>query len=151
MAADSSSNFLQVIQTAITPVIMLSGVGALMITLTNRLGRIVDRTRILAGDLRKGLPQQRAHIDSQLAIMWRRAKLMRLAVTYAAVSMLFSCLLVVAVFIDASEQREFGLGLVIIFMISVFSLIAALVAFLRDIWVSLHALDLEVTDARKGP
>src|SRR3954468_4906495 len=48
---DPENQFLSVIQIAITPVILISGIGALMLTLTNRLGRIVDRTRALAGQM----------------------------------------------------------------------------------------------------
>ena len=69
--------------------------------------------------------------------------------TPANVSMLLSCLLVVVVFIDASIQREFGIELVVTFLASVLCLIIALVNFLRDIWVSLHALRLEVDRARR--
>jgi hypothetical protein len=50
-AVAPNSSFLPIIQLAITPVILLSGVGALMLTLTNRMGRVVDRTRALAGQL----------------------------------------------------------------------------------------------------
>jgi hypothetical protein len=52
------SSFLPVIQLAITPVILLSGVGGLMITLTNRMARVVDRTRILAGQVRQAASQE---------------------------------------------------------------------------------------------
>ena len=45
---DSLSSLLPIIQLAITPVILISGMGALMITLTNRMARIVDRTRVVA-------------------------------------------------------------------------------------------------------
>ncbi len=91
--------------------------------------------------------EDRAHFESQLKILWGRAKLIRHAVTFAGVSMLLSCLLVVVIFIDASIQREFGVELVVTFLASVLCLIAALVNFLRDIWVSLHALRLEVERA----
>lgn len=142
------STFLPVIQLAITPVILISGVGALMLTLTNRLGRIVDRTRSLAGLMRQALGDERLHLDGQLEILFRRAQLVRLAVTFAALSMLLSCVLVLVIFIDASVQREFGVELVVIFIASVLCLISALVAFLRDIWLSLEALSLEVKKAR---
>ncbi len=65
--------FLPVIQLAITPVILLSGVGALMLTLTNRLGRVVDRTRSLAEKLQAAAPDDKSHVDQQLDILWRRA------------------------------------------------------------------------------
>src|SRR5512140_3218613 len=106
------SSILPVIQLSITPVILLSGVGALLITLTNRMGRIVDRTRILAGQLGAADAAQRTRYDSQLEIMWRRARLVRLAVTLAGASMLMSCVLVIVIFIDASFHREFALELV---------------------------------------
>ena len=145
----NSSEFLPVIQLAITPVILLSGVGALMLTLTNRLGRVVDRTRALAGQMRQGTAEERGHFEGQLTILWRRAKLVRLAVTFAGLSMFFSCFLVLAIFIDASASRQFGVELVVIFVASIVSLIAALTAFLKDIWLSLQALSLEVAKARE--
>lgn len=147
MSDPAPSQFLPVIQLAITPVILISGVGALMLTLTNRMGRIVDRTRSLAGQVRGASGDERAHFENQLKIMWRRAKLIRHTVTFAGLSMLLSCLLVVMIFIDASVHREFGVELVVTFLASVMCLIAALVNFLRDIWVSLHALHLEVERA----
>jgi uncharacterized protein YqhQ len=144
------SAILPVIQLSITPVILLSGVGALLITLTNRMGRIVDRTRILAGQLHGAETEQRAHYESQLEIMWQRAKLVRTAVTLAGASMLMSCVLVVVIFLDATFHREFAIELVGVFITSVLLLIAALGAFLRDIHVSLHALRVEVQRARRS-
>jgi hypothetical protein len=141
------SSSLPIIQTAITPVILLSGVGALMITLTNRMGRIVDRTRALAGLAKQAGDGARAYIDEQLAIMWRRANLLRLAVTFAGLSMLLSCVLVMVIFVDAFFERHFGVETIVIFGGSVLSLILSLVWFLRDIWMSLWALHIEVEHA----
>ena len=42
------SSLFPIIQLAITPVILISGMGALMLNLTNRMARIVDRTRRVA-------------------------------------------------------------------------------------------------------
>jgi hypothetical protein len=148
MDHSGDSSFLPVIQMAITPVILLSGVGALMLTLTNRMGRIVDRTRTLAGLLHAAAEADRAHLENQLNIMWRRAKLVRVAVTFAGLSMLLSCLLVIGIFVDVMADDDFGLQLVVVFLASAMCLIAALAAFLRDIWMSLWALSLEVERAR---
>ena len=145
-----SPAFLPLIQLAITPVILLTGVGALMITLTNRLGRVVDRTRALATQLRMAEANVRTNLEDQLTILWRRARLIRLAVTFAGLSMLFACLLVLAIFLNAAIGRDFGLTLVVVFVACVLFLISALIAFLRDIWLSLHALALEVANARNG-
>jgi hypothetical protein len=149
METPLSGSFLPVIQLAITPVILLSGVGALLITLTNRMARIVDRTRALAGQIRlRPAVEERAHLEKQLTIMWRRAKLVRIAVTFAGASMLLSCFLVMGIFADMHLDRDFSRELIVVFVLSVLSLIAALIAFLRDIWMSLWALRLEVMAAR---
>ncbi|MEO6246566.1 MAG: DUF2721 domain-containing protein [Opitutaceae bacterium] len=149
MTAPVSSQYLPLIQLAVTPVILISGVGALMLTLTNRMGRVVDRTRTLAGQVRGAAAGEREHFETQLEIMWRRALLVRRAVMFAGLSMLLSCVLVMMIFVEAGLQREFGAEIVIVFAASVLALIAALHAFLRDIVVSLHALRLEVDRARR--
>ena len=145
----STNSLLPVIQLAITPVILISGMGALMLTITGRMGRIVDRTRILAGQVRVATGEDRRHLDDQLEIMWRRARLIRRAVTFLGLSMLVACLLVVTIFGGALLGRDFGVVLLALFAASVLLLIAALVAFLQDIYVSLHALRLEVDRARR--
>jgi Protein of unknown function (DUF2721) len=148
---DTLSSFLPIIQLAITPVILISGMGALMITLTNRMARIVDRTRVLAEAMPSSLPEDRQHLENQLDIMWSRALLLRRAVTSNGLSMLVSCLLVVAIFASAMLGWRLQVLMLILFSASIILLIASLVDFLRDIFVSLHALHLQVERARNRP
>ena len=148
---DTLNSFLPIIQLAITPVILISGMGALMITLTNRMARIVDRTRVVAESMSAALPEDRRHLDSQLEIMWRRALLIRRAVTTNGLSMLVSCLLVVAIFAAAMLGWKLQVVMLVLFAASILLLIASLVDFLRDIFVSLHALNLQVERARQRP
>lgn len=144
-----TSSLLPIIQLAITPVILISGMGALMLTLTNRMARIVDRTRSLAGQVRVAPTEDRGHLESQLEIMWQRAKLIRMAVTFAGLSMLIACGLIIVIFAAAVLGREFAAVAMTFFAASILLLVAALGAFLRDIYVSLHALQLEVAKARR--
>ncbi len=146
---ESLSSLLPIIQLAITPVILISGMGALMITLTNRMARIVDRTRVVAEAIPAADPDERHHLEGQLDIMWGRALLIRRAVTSNGLSMLLSCLLIVALFAGAMfdwPMKGVVLGL---FGASIVLLTASLVDFLRDIFVSLHALHLQVERARQ--
>ncbi|MCW5549522.1 MAG: DUF2721 domain-containing protein [Opitutaceae bacterium] len=148
MESLAASAFLPIIQLAITPVILISGVGALMLTLTNRMARIVDRTRVLAVQVQAAAGDDRRHLENQLTIMWRRAKLIRMAVTFAGLSMLVACVLVIAIFAAALLETDLTGSLKVLFTASILLLIAALGAFLRDIYVSLQALKLEVDRAR---
>ena len=145
-----TSSLLPIIQLAITPVILISGMGALMLTLTNRMARIVDRTRGLAGQVRGAAAEDRGHFESQLAIMWQRAKLIRMAVTFAGLSMLIACGLIIVIFAAAVLGHDLAVLAMIFFMGSILLLVAALGAFLRDIYVSLHALRLDVDRSRRS-
>jgi hypothetical protein len=148
---ETLSSLLPLIQLAITPVILISGMGAFMITLTNRMARVVDRTRVVAEAMPQADATDRAHLDDQLRIMWGRALMLRRAVTTAGLSMLVACLMVVVIFGMAKFELPLGLVVLGLFVISIFLLTASLVDFLRDIFVSLHALKLQVDRARGRP
>ncbi len=146
-----SESLLPMIQLAITPVILITGLGSLLLTMTNRLGRIVDRTRILAGQARVATEgEERAHIESQLRILFHRAGLVRMAVSLAATSMFVSGLLVVAIFLSALLRIEAGFALLGLFVAAIALLLGALVYLLRDINKALHALGLEVRRVLPG-
>jgi hypothetical protein len=117
---------LPLIQLAVTPVILITGLGSLLLTMTNRLGRVVDRTRILAGQVRTADMAERSHLRTQLRIMYRRARLVRLAVTLAATSMFISGLLVVVIFLSALLGKEFSDVIVGLFVTAVLFLLASL-------------------------
>jgi type IV secretory pathway VirB6-like protein len=148
---DSLSSLLPIIQLAITPVILISGMGALMITLTNRMARIVDRTRQLAELMPQADADERQHLEDRLRIMWRRTLMIRRAVTTNALSMLVSCVLIVVLFAAAMFDWNMRAVVLALFAASILLLTASRVDFLRDIFVSLHALQLQVARARQKP
>ncbi len=134
---------------AIGPVILISGVGLLLLTMTNRLGRAIDRARQLKADLPKRTDAERAHVQAQVAIIYQRAKMIRMSITLAALSALLAAALVVALFLTALLQWQNGWLVSLIFIACMVSLIASLVAFIRDINLSLHALKLELGEDRE--
>ncbi len=142
-----SDSLLTTIQLSITPVILITGLGSLLLTMTNRMGRVVDRTRILAGQARAATGDERLHVENQLRIMYRRAKIVRLAVTLGASSMFFSGLLVIAIFANAILGAHLTAVILGVFITSIVLLLGALGAFLRDIFLSLNALGIEVDRA----
>jgi hypothetical protein len=59
MTSLTLQQLIPVIQMAVGPVILISGVGLLLLSMTNRFGRIVDRSRILARELpQAGAPER---------------------------------------------------------------------------------------------
>ena len=135
---------------AIGPVILISGVGLLLLTMTNRLGRAIDRARQLKADLPRRTDAERAHVQEQVAIIYQRAKLIRMSITLAAFSALLAAALVVTLFVTALLQWQNGWLVSLIFIGCMVSLIASLVAFIRDINLSLRALKLELGSDRES-
>ena len=146
-ALPTQESILPIIQLSITPVILISGLGALCISLTNRMGRIVDRTRNLAGLIRQANAEDRKYIEEQLLIMFRRAKIMRFSMTMITSSMFLSGLLIGIIFLSALLRIETATVILGLFGLSVGCLLAGLAAFIRDLYLSLHAVQVEVVHA----
>jgi len=125
-------------------VLRISGVGLLLLSMTNRYGRVIDRARGLSEAIRRGGAAERERLSGQLEILARRARLVRLAITLASSSVLFASLLIIALFVAALLRLELGVFVALLFIACMGSLIASLVVFIADINVSLSALRLEM-------
>lgn len=147
----SVAELIPVLQTAIGPVILISGVGLLLLTMTNRLGRVIDRARILSDQVEGCEDPKRERKTAQLVILWKRARLIRLAITLTAFSALFAAILVVVLFMTAILRVESAWLIGGLFVLDMLSLIGALIYFLQDINLSLEALKLEIQDTGLTP
>ncbi len=145
------SSLLPIIQASTTPVILISGMGLLLLTMTNRMGRIIDRTRGYVRELREATsPKERQKLEIQLELTWRRAKVVRLALTFATTSMLLAAALIVVIFVGTIAHANIGELMLVLFAAAILSVVAALFMFLRDIFMSLAALQLEVQQSREN-
>ena len=70
------NELIPVLQVATGPVILISGVGLLLLTMTNRLGRTIDRARQLAREVNSP-DANRTHVAEQVATIYRRARVLR--------------------------------------------------------------------------
>ena len=137
-------DLIPVLQVAVGPVILISGVGLLLLTLTNRFGRAVDRSRALGREVREVGEAQRQSLAGQVEILYRRARVIRFSIIMAAMSLLLAAFLIILLFVAALTRLEAGLSIVLLFICCLLSLTASLLAFIRDIQLSLHALRLEL-------
>lgn len=144
-------NILPILQVAVGPVILISGVGLLLLSMTNRFGRVVDRSRALAREVRSAAAGDQVRIRGQIQILLRRAHLIRLAITLAAVSLLLAALLIIVLFVTALLRLEIAGAIVALFISCMLSLTASLVVFVKDLNLSLVALKLEVGAVDASP
>lgn len=148
MAATPLQELIPVLQVAIGPVILISGVGLLLLTMTNRLGRAIDRARSLARDLQERREHDREQVLAQVAIIYRRARLLRLTIVLAALSVLLAAVLIIVLFLSALMKWDQGHSIILIFIACMGSLIASLATFIHDIHLSLVALKLELKQVK---
>ncbi len=144
MPSTRLSELIPVLQMSIGPVILISGVGLLLLTLSNRFGRAVDRSRLLAREMREVEEEERRRLSGQVAVLYRRARIIKLSIITAAASVLLAALLIIVLFLTALMKLEAALLITLLFVACLGALIVSLSAFIRDIQLSLRALKVEL-------
>ncbi len=117
---------------------LISGVGLLILSLTNRFSRVADRLRELAAA--EPSDRTKKHRDEQIRIFSARAELLRSSIGCAVGSVLVTSVLVLVLFAIAVLRAPLQILVFALFALSLILLIIALVLFLRDMRLSLHAL-----------
>src|SRR5712672_2626883 len=108
MPSTSLRELIPVLQVAIGPVILISGVGLLLLTLTNRFGRAVDRSRQLAREMRDANDLERLRLSGQVEVLYRRAGLIQIAIVMSAMSVLLASVLIISLFLTVLMKLEVG-------------------------------------------
>lgn len=144
MAAMTLESLAPVIQLAVGPAILISGVGMLLMGMNNRIGRVIDRARVVAQMRRTADDSTRPRYQAQSDILWRRAQLMRMAMSQAAAGALFAAALVICLFVEALLDLDAVWIPVALFIGCMASIILSLTTLIRDINLSLHALKLDM-------
>ena len=138
-----------VIQLSVSPVIVISGVGLVLLSMVNRYGHITNKTRDLSKVLKKTGDDSEGHLHEQLHIFFRRAKRLRMAIFFACVSLLCAAILIISLFLMSLLQLEGALLIAILFIGCMLALSTSLIVFLTDINMSLQALSLEFESHEK--
>jgi hypothetical protein len=129
-----------VIQLAVAPVFLLSGVGVTLGVLTNRLGRIIDRARFLEQDPPPGTGPAHDATTVELETLAHRAKLVNRAITLITSCALLICLLIATLFLGAVFSLELVVPLAGLFIGAMLTLIVGYLSFLREIFLATESL-----------
>jgi hypothetical protein len=121
----------RVIQLAVAPVFLLTAVATLISVLINRLGRSVDRRRILEDRFGALAPADTARAEFEL--LARRIRLVYAAISLAVLCALFVCLLIAGAFIAAVVATDLSRFVAVMFVLAMIALIGSLLVFLREI------------------
>ncbi len=134
----------QVIQLAVAPVFLLSGIGIILTVLTNRLARVIDRARRLEEAARSASGEALKEQRGELLVMAQRARLMNRAITLSTGSALLVAIVVVLLFLGALLDFNATLPVAGLFILAMLCLIWALLLFLREVFLAIKALKIGV-------
>jgi hypothetical protein len=141
MQADSQvATIGHVIQLAVAPVFLLTGVSGLLAVLTNRLSRIIDRGRILEERLPSAAGSIEAAMHTELGLLSQRARLINHAVSLCTTCALLICAVIVALFVGAFLSSDVSVVIGLTFIGAMLALFVALVTFLREIFLATRHL-----------
>lgn len=129
-----------VIQLAVAPVFLLTGVSGLLGVLTNRLARIIDRARQLEERAARAGEGEQERIHQELRLLSHRARLINTAVSLCTLCALLICAVIVALFVAAFLVTNVALVIGLIFTAAMLALFSGLVSFLREIYVATRSL-----------
>lgn len=123
------------IQLAVAPVFLMTGVAAILSVLTNRLARIIDRSRFLhSGSLPTAKTSQAILIE--LKSLRQRARLIHWAIGLCTTCLLLICSVVAVLFLGSFFALNMEAVIASLFVAAMFCLIMALLNFICEIYLA---------------
>jgi hypothetical protein len=147
-----SADIAHLIQVALTPIFLISAIGVTLNVLTSRLARIVDRARAMEDVLREPGRQQQYEgrdLHAVLRVLARRSRYINAAITLITLSALFISFVVVMLFVNAFLRWDLSAFIACLFIASMLSLCAALLAFLIEVRIATNTLQIGIEAAAR--
>lgn len=136
-----------VIQLAVAPVFLLAGIAGLLNVLSVRLGRAVDRVRIV--ETRLGKEPHADHVgvlQVEIAALWSRIRLANWSIRMFVAGALVVCLVIVSLFFSELAGFNMSAAIVVFFLGAMLLLIMGLLCFLVEVSISTRSIGSGITD-----
>jgi Protein of unknown function (DUF2721) len=130
----------QVIQLAVAPVFLLTGVGATLNVLATRIARIIDRARVVESKLQGASPEAAEEIQRVLQVLSKRGRIVNRAIGLSVLSGILVSLVVATLFVSAAFKVDLATPIAIAFVVALLSLATALILFLREVMIATESL-----------
>jgi hypothetical protein len=141
----NQGDLVAILQASIAPCVLISGVGLLLLSMTNRLGRPIDRIRQLCA-LVETEPQRRQGLGAQVRLLLTRCRVLRAAIALAVASIgAFACIIGL-VFAGLLYNLGTGSAIQFCFTAGILCLLGSLGLLLADVSLTLTSLRLEIRD-----
>lgn len=129
----------RVIQLAVAPVFLLTAIATLINALNTRLGRIVDRRRVVHDRLQTRAPGEAEAANLEIRLLLRRSRLVYYAIFCAVLAALLVCLVVAGAFLGALMGVDLTRSVATLFIGAMLAMIAGLSLFLREVYLAVRS------------
>ena len=131
------------IQLAVVPVFLLSGIGALLGVMANRLARVIDRARALEATWERLAESERGTVLSEVRNLDLRRRLASWSINFAACAALIVCTVIVALFLEEFFHADLKWLTGGLFVCAMLALICSLSTFLREVYFATHTMRID--------
>ena len=129
-----------IIEIALAPAFLLTGIAAILSMLTLRLARVVDRWRLLharAMNLEKG---ERKPIMREADIVWRRVTYVTWSIRFAVGAALLVCIIIALLFLGDFAAPYVGGAVAYLFVAAMLVLTMSLASLLMEVSISTNTM-----------
>jgi Protein of unknown function (DUF2721) len=135
----STATIAGVIQLAVAPVFLLAAIAGLLGVMSTRLGRIIDRARVIERRIPEARhDEQRALLRTETTVLWRRIELINWGIRLCVTGALTVCVVIVSLFVGAFLTINISTLIATLFVLAMILMIAGLLFLLREVNVSTH-------------
>ena len=139
-----------IIQVALTPVFLLSGIATLLNVFATRLARVADKVEAVTKALDDADGEEKSVLHTQLKTLHRRSIALDVAVILGAVGGAATCGAVLAMFIGALSEQTMASVLFGLFGLAVVCALSAIVAFTVEMLLAGTGIREEVAYHRRA-
>jgi hypothetical protein len=134
-----------VIQLAVAPVFLLAGIAGLLGVLSTRLGRIIDRARVIEQrSAETPSSERRELLRAETVALWRRTALINWAIRLCVSGALAVCVVIVTLFVGDFVRFDIAALVAVLFVVAMILIIAGLVFFLREVGLATRHMRREM-------
>jgi hypothetical protein len=139
-----------IIQLALTPIFLLSGIAALLNVFATRLSRVADRVDQILKEIEGAEPEQAALLMLNLARLRRRSLALDIAVVLAAIGAAATCGSVLTLFVGALRDVVVAWWLFVAFGLALVCTISAILAYTAEMLMTGSGVREEVAAQRRS-
>ena len=130
----------EAMQTAVTPVFLLTGIGALLNVMMSRLGRIKDRERLIYSLVHMASGEDYILVNEAMKKLTKRSILVSIGIWLATGSALFVCLVIIFMFLGAVTFVESNILIASLFIICMTLLATSLLALVYEVFLATRTI-----------